>query len=136
MIRLSEAKLAAINLPNKLHQAIVEARRIRHKHAAFKRQRQYIGKLMRQIDATPIQQALDAFEAQQNANSAAFHRTEHWRKKLLSEADALSEFISEHPQTDRQHLRQLLQKAQREQQEDTGKGAQRTLFRFLHEAIG
>ena len=135
LVKLSEAQLAAIELPRELYQAVVEAKRIQNKHAAFKRQRLFIGKLMRQVDAEPIQQALAALEARHNADSATFHHSEKWRERLLAEADALSEFIGQYPQTDRQHLRQLLQKAQREYQASAGKAAQRALFRFLHEVI-
>ena len=135
LVKLSEPQLASFDLPRELYQAVVEAKRLQHKHAAFKRQRLYIGKMMRQIDAAPIQQALAALEKKHNAASAAFHRSEQWRERLLTDNAALSEFIGQYPQTDRQHLRQLLQKAQREQQGNAGKGAARTLFRFLHEVI-
>ena len=135
LVKLSEGQLAAIELPRDLHKAVIEAKRIQHKHAAFKRQRLFIGKLMRQVDAEPIQQALAALEARHNADSAAFHRSEQWRERLLTDNAALSEFIGQYPHTDRQHLRQLLQKAQREYQASTGKGAQRALFRFVHEVI-
>jgi len=135
LIELSDSRLVAFKLPEDLYQAVVEAKQIQHKHAAFKRQRQFIGKLMRQIDATPIQQSMAEFEENHCSDSVTFHRSEQWRERLLLESQALSEFIGQYPQTDRQQLRQLLQKAQHEHQANSGKGARRSLFRFLHKAI-
>ncbi|PJC69590.1 MAG: hypothetical protein CO017_07500, partial [Zetaproteobacteria bacterium CG_4_8_14_3_um_filter_59_5] len=54
LIDLPPGKLAKLQLPDELRRAVVEAAKIRSKHAAFKRQRQYIGKLMRECDAEPI----------------------------------------------------------------------------------
>ncbi len=52
-------RLAELALPEELREAILEAQRLRSR-AALARQRQYIGRLMRQIDAAPIEQALNA----------------------------------------------------------------------------
>ncbi|MFQ5355614.1 MAG: ribosome biogenesis factor YjgA [Mariprofundaceae bacterium] len=135
LIKLSDSRLVSLELPEDLYQAIAEAKQIQHKHAAFKRQRKFIGKIMRQIDTIPIQQAIAELEENHYSDSATFHRSEQWRERLLSESQTLSDFIGQYPQTDRQQLQQLLQKAQREHRADSGKGAQRSLFRFLHKAI-
>ena len=57
LILLRDADLDALELPEPLSEAIREARRIRSR-AAGARQRQYIGKLMREIDLEPILTAL------------------------------------------------------------------------------
>jgi len=59
LIRLRDAELATLDLPEPLVDAILEARRIKSR-AAGARQRQYIGRLMRDIDPAPIRRALDA----------------------------------------------------------------------------
>jgi 5-(carboxyamino)imidazole ribonucleotide mutase len=59
LILLKDADLDALKLPERLCEAIRQARRIRSR-AAGARQRQYIGKLMRAIDLLPIQAALAA----------------------------------------------------------------------------
>jgi 5-(carboxyamino)imidazole ribonucleotide mutase len=59
LILLKDADLDALRLPERLSEAIRQARRIRSR-AAGARQRQYIGKLMREIDLLPIQAALAA----------------------------------------------------------------------------
>lgn len=57
LIGLREQELAALQLPEPLADAIREARRIRAR-GGLARQRQYIGKLMRDIDTAPIEAAL------------------------------------------------------------------------------
>jgi 5-(carboxyamino)imidazole ribonucleotide mutase len=59
LVLLKDADLQALDLPEALTAAIREARRIRSR-AAGARQRQYIGKLMREIDPAPIHAALAA----------------------------------------------------------------------------
>ena len=59
LILLKDADLDALELPERLSEAIRQARRIRSR-AAGARQRQYIGKLMREIDLEPILAALGA----------------------------------------------------------------------------
>jgi len=135
LICLSEDQLEHIPLPEDLHQAVVEARRLQKNRAAFKRQRQFIGRLMRQVNAEAISEALVGLEAQHNRESARLHQIERWRDRLLSSqaASALTELINQYPRTDRQRLHQLLQKAGREKQSGSGKRAQRELFAFLRE---
>jgi 5-(carboxyamino)imidazole ribonucleotide mutase len=59
LILLRDAELDALELPERLSEAIRQARRIRSR-AAGARQRQYIGKLMREINLEPILAALAA----------------------------------------------------------------------------
>jgi ribosome-associated protein len=135
LVALSHADLAALGLPEELYQAVLEARRIRQKHSAFRRQRQFIGKLMRQVDVDPIRLTVAKLDAGRRMESATFHCSEQWRERLLASDSALSDFIGHYPETDRQHLRQLLKRARHERQTGAGKGGARALFRFLHETI-
>ena len=68
LVLLNDADLQSLDLPEALTAAIREARRLRSR-AALARQRQYIGKLMRTIDATAIQSVLAA-RAEKRAASA------------------------------------------------------------------
>ena len=60
LIELKVTRLEALQLPEALHEAILEAQRIRKSRGGIARQRQYIGKLMRGIDCAPIEAALAA----------------------------------------------------------------------------
>jgi len=55
---LKTAELDALNLPEELHAAILEAQRIKNSRGGMARQRQYIGKLMREIDLAPLEAAM------------------------------------------------------------------------------
>jgi 5-(carboxyamino)imidazole ribonucleotide mutase len=68
LVLLSDEALESLDLPEALTAAIQAARSMRSR-AALARQRQYIGKLMRTIDAAAIQSALAA-RAQERAASA------------------------------------------------------------------
>jgi ribosome-associated protein len=58
LIGLKPAELEALGLPEELHAAVLEAQRIRTSRGGSARQRQYIGKLMREVDLAPIQEVL------------------------------------------------------------------------------
>jgi ribosome-associated protein len=70
LTRMRPAKLhqlqAQLQLPELLFEAILEAQRLRS-GGALARQRQYIGRLMRDIDAAPIERALAAFRSSGDA---------------------------------------------------------------------
>ena len=53
LVALSAAQLARLDLPEALHEAVLAAQRMRA-HGARTRQRQYIGKLMRQLEPTVL----------------------------------------------------------------------------------
>src|SRR4051794_20270543 len=84
LIGLSEDRLSKLNLPENLLLAIEEAKRI-HQHGALKRQRQYIGKLMRRVDAAPIRATLDGWRNQTGAAVAVQHAAERWRERLIGD---------------------------------------------------
>ena len=68
LVELRLADLDRLPLPENLRDAIDEARRLKG-HGALARQRQYIGKLMREIDVEPILAALDALTEERNARA-------------------------------------------------------------------
>ena len=137
LIDLPAGKLASLNLPDELHKAVTQAAKLRNKHAAFKRQRQFIGRLMRELDATPILEALEELQNAHSADTARFHEVEHWRDALLGTegATALTELIAAYPGADVQALRNLVGKARRELDSGRGKHAQRELFAMLRGLI-
>ncbi len=134
LLKLSDKQLQQVPLDNEaLELALAEAKRIRS-HSAHKRHLQYIGKLMRDMDPAPIEAALAKIFAPQQRENEAFHALEQLRDQLLSEGDAAIQSVVERwPQTDRQHLRQLLLQHQREQQKGKPPVASRKLFKYLRE---
>jgi ribosome-associated protein len=130
LVGLNDQQLAAIDLPEALREAVAEARRLRS-HEARRRQLQYIGKLMRQVDPAPIREKLDGFRSTSAAETARLHRIERWRERLLDEPGALAEFIAAHPGTDSQQLRTLI----RNTAEERARGKPPKHFRALFQMI-
>lgn len=134
LVKLGEAQLAQLELPEPLLAAVREAQRIR-KFGALRRQLQYIGRLMRDLDAAPLAAQLDAWSGQSRAASAQVHRIERWRERLLEDEQALTEFAAEHPQCDVTRLHQLIRKARAERQAQAAPRSYRELFRALKEIV-
>jgi ribosome-associated protein len=135
LVELSPAHLARMVLPALLAQAVHEARRI-PSHEARRRQVQYIGKLMRDLDAEPIRAQLAAVQGGSAEERARHQRLEHWRARLLEDDGALTEFAGTHPASDLQQLRALIRNARREQAAGRPPRAFRELFRVLRESAG
>jgi ribosome-associated protein len=130
---LSPARLASMPLEEKLLQAILEARRITSREGR-RRQMQYIGRLMRDVDPAPIRARLAEIEGTSAQATARHKRLEALRKRLLAEDEALTEFAASHPHADLQGLRALIRNARKEQKEAKPPRAYRELFRFLKDA--
>lgn len=131
LIELRDAELVALDLPDILVEAVREARRTPSRGGGA-RQRQYIGKLMREIDPEPIRAALAARTGRSAVEAERFKRLEAWREKLVLEGpSALDELERWRPGLERAQWLRLIGAAQSER-ERGGKGtAGRELFRAL-----
>lgn len=138
LVELPASTLAKLPLDDALLRAIRECQAIT-KHGGRKRQLKYIGKLMRDVDADAIRNALEQLRAPHREEVAHFHRLEQWRDRLLAEGDpALAALLDEYPEhaLDRQLLRQTLRNARDQKlSEAKQKQASRELFRTLRELI-
>jgi ribosome-associated protein len=135
LVQLNASQLAAIPLPASVLDAVQEAQKIKS-HSAGKRQRQYIGKLLRDIDPGPIRESLASLRQQSDTANAVLHQTEQWRERLIDTGDeALSVFIDGHPDADRNLLRTLTRNARRERHLNKPPKASRQLFRELRKLI-
>ena len=132
LLRLREAELDALQLPEALSEAIRAAQRITSRAAAA-RQRQYIGKLMRGVDVEPIRAALAAHRARAARETERFKRISAWRERLIAEgAPALAELARWRPDIDRAQWARRVSAAQSERTRAAGAAAAaRELFRAL-----
>jgi ribosome-associated protein len=132
LVRLRDAELESLQLPEALSEAIRAARRITSRAAAA-RQRQYIGKLMRAVDLGPIRAALAAKSARDTRETEHFKRIENWRERLIAEgAPALAELARWHPGIDRDEWAARVSAARTERtRRGGGAAAARELFRAL-----
>jgi ribosome-associated protein len=134
LIQLDLRRLTELNLPEALTEAILEAKRMR-KHGAIRRQMQFIGKLMRNIDATPIKQKLEAWNNISLQQTAWLHGLERWRERLLSDEQALGELAQQFPAADLQQLRALVRNAHKERVANKPPKSFRALFQELQKII-
>jgi len=132
LVALNEEQLQAMQLPDSLLEAVREARRL-SKHEARRRQMQFIGRLMRDVDAAPIRARLEQWRGQGREHTAQLHAIERWREQLLAGDAALALFLNEYPAADSQKLRTLIRNARREQSAALAPKSYRELFRVLRE---
>jgi ribosome-associated protein len=96
LVKLSPETLRKFELPENLLDALLDAKKINpNKHGGMNRQMQYIGKLMRQIDAAPIIEKLDSMKAPSQKETALHHLAEQWRTRLLADQTAVGAFKNE-----------------------------------------
>ena len=134
LIGLNSEQLAAIALPENLRDAVEQARRIT-KHEARRRQLQYIGRLMRNVDPEPIREKLKAWDGISTEETARGHRIERWREELIGDDGALGALAHAHPGIDTQRLRALARSAREERSAGRPPRAYRELFRALRDII-
>ena len=113
LLTLRTDLMARLSLPDKLLDALKEARRITN-FEGRRRQMQFIGKLMRPLDTEPIRAAIDE-QANGSADlTLALHLAEQWRDKLVASDDALGNWMTQYPGTDSQQLRALIRQARKD----------------------
>jgi ribosome-associated protein len=113
LLTLRADLMARLDLPEKLLDAIAEAKKITN-FEGKRRQMQFIGKLMRPLDTEPIRAAIDEQKNGSAQLTLALHLAEQWRDKLIASDDALGDWLTEHPDTDSQQLRALIRQARKD----------------------
>lgn len=132
LIELGKERLAKIDMPDELREAVRDAQRFT-KHEARRRQLQYIGRLMRNLDPAPIQAAIDEVDGISAAANARMHALERLRERLLEDESVLNEIGRRNAAADFQQLRQLRRNALKERAEKKPSRAFRELYRVLRE---
>jgi ribosome-associated protein len=130
LVALDPKAVAKLELPERLADAIAEARGIT-KHEARRRQLQYVGRLMRDVDPEPLRAALAQLDGVGHAERAHFAAAEGWRDRLLAEADAVDAFVAAHPAVDRTELAALVADARAERASGRPPHRFRALFRLV-----
>jgi ribosome-associated protein len=135
LTRLSPARLAALALPERLADAIGLARRLDRREAR-RRQLQFVGRLMRDVDPTPIATQLAQWSAAPNAEKARIAAVERWRARLLDQPSSLDELCATSPRADRPRLAALMTRSAEERAHGSPPHAYRELFRELNALLG
>ena len=134
LTELGKDQIAQLDIPENLRDAIREMHRMKT-FGAKRRQMQYIGKLMRDVDTAPIIAKLNTWKGTSQQHIGYMHQLERWRERLLENDAALTELLSQFPQTDVQRLRTLIRNTLKER--EAGKPAKnyREIFQVLRETI-
>ena len=132
LVKLPASQLERVPMPEELAQAVHEARRIKS-HEGLRRQMKYIGKIMRNIDASAIEQALAIDEERHQSAIHLMHRAE--RDGLIDGSLSLTDFIDEHPEAAHLGLPALVAQARREKSTGKPPKQQRQLYRLLYDTL-
>ena len=134
LIELPEEQLCKIPLDENLRDAVLAAAGMKS-HGALRRQRQLIGKLMRNADAAAVRAALDAATADSRVSKAVFKQSELWRDRLVTgDRSALQEFLDTHPSAEAE-LAPILDELGRSNHRDSRRNLGRRLFRIIHSTL-
>lgn len=132
LVELSPDVWQRLPLSDALQHALSEAPK--HKqHIAKKRHTQFIGKLLREQDLDEVYAMLEQLDNASRSYNERFHALERWRERLLDNEEALTEFLAQYPDADRQQLRQMIRNAQKEAAENKPPATSRKLFKYLRE---
>jgi ribosome-associated protein len=139
LVTLARERLKQLNLPDALYDAILETQRIKA-HEGRRRQLQYVGRLMRDVDAEPIAAQLEQWKQPGRAQARLHQQAEQWRAQLLSEGnapEALEALCAQFPraQTDKARLNELVQQSRWESEQGKPPKAARALFRLLSDLL-
>jgi len=136
LVDLSVESIRKMDLPEQLLTAVLDAKRIpTSKHGGFKRQMQYIGKVMRQVDAAPIAEQLEAMKAPNKKQTALHHLAERWRERMLEDATAVGAFVNEFPEADGAVLERYIQSSKDDKAKSRPPKHFRLLYQTLHDVI-
>jgi len=130
----TEEKIKKFDFSSNITDAIIDLKNIKS-NSAKKRQVQYLGKLLREIDLTEAYSLMQQFKFGLKKEMQRNRLIEEWRDKLINNESELTEFINQYPNTDVQELRQLILNAQKEIKNNKGNKCSRQLYKLLRDFI-
>lgn len=134
LLALPAKQLAEVPLSDQLRKALADSRTVTQ-HEARRRQLQYLGKLMRDVDSAAILNALAEFEHRNSNFRHHLKQTDKLCAQLCVDGDpAIEALLADHPGLDRQQLRQLVRNAKGAT--DPQAPARRKLFDYVRVHLG
>ncbi len=135
LMELTEEKIKSLELPEDLEEAIIFAKSI-DSRGALRRQKQFIGKLMRKIDPKPIETVMRILDSAKDAEKRSFHRLEKWRDRLVNgDKKVLGEIMEKYPDCEEEKIADLTRQAQKEAEAEKPPRAARKLFKYLRQLM-
>jgi len=138
LLAMPDSRLAGIDMPERLREALDMWKKTKS-HEGKRRQLQFIGKVMRLVDAEPLREAVAIWQLGHARDALQLHQIERWRVELLSDdADVVTRWMAAYPQTDVQQLRNIVRQARKDAaaapEQRSGK-AFRELFQLLKDIV-
>ncbi|WP_428332133.1 ribosome biogenesis factor YjgA [Novosphingobium sp.] len=131
IVALSARQLQKIPLEGALQDAIMEARRLTGGEAK-RRQIQFIGRLMRSIDAEPLRLAVAALRFPDPQVAAQQRQVQQWVERFLNEgAAAIDGFLQVANVADRTQLSQVVRQARKDHATQKAARAQLQLSKYI-----
>ena len=138
LLAMPDSRLASIDMPERLRDALDQWRKTRS-FEGKRRQLQFIGKVMREVDAEPLREAVASFQMGHAKDALQLHQVERWRLELINdEADAMTRWMAAYPDSDAQQLRNLVRQARKDAAaapEQRNGRAFRELFQVLRKVV-
>ncbi len=137
LLLLSDKQLSTIPLDQEILEALHTYKKIKVGNAR-NRQMSFIAKLIRKSDVEPIQEKLSQIKNQDSLKDVHLRQAEQWRDRLIdTDSNAVGDFISQYPSTDRQQFNQLVRNAIKENKNQNGKSNKykKALFVLLRDTI-
>ena len=120
--------------PLNIYEAVIGLKNLKS-NSAKKRQVQYLGKLLREIDLTDAFIIMKQLKVSSQKEIQRNNIIEGWRNKLLNNNNSITEFVDEYPEIDRQSLRQTISNAQKEKIKNKPPKYSRQLFKLIKDII-
>ena len=135
LMDLSSAQLRELGLPEELLEAVLTGQSIKA-HGGLLRQKKFIGKLLRSMDAGPIEEGLAGIRGESVEQARILHQCEGWRDRMIESGDeVINHFMGQYPGAERQRLRQLVKGARAEAELEKPKKSARALFRYVKDVV-
>lgn len=134
LVGLSDKQISQIKLPESVHEAIREFKKLK-KSSAKNRQSLYLAKLLRAIDISEAQQFVAHLKFESQNEIRKFHKIEDWRNKLIADISNLTDFVNLSPDIDIQKLRKLILNSQKEIKKGSSNKFQKELFQLIKDIL-
>ena len=134
LVELGEQERRELALGDRLEEAITDLEKMNSREA-IRRQKQYIGKLMRDVDPQPILELFARREAAEQHEQRLFASAERWRARLLADPDAAATEFAAATGAERTSIEALLERLAKAHSDREEKTARRELFRAIRAAL-
>ena len=131
LISLTDGTLKNINLPDHIYVCIQIAKKMSSDEAK-RRQISFLGKQLRDMEDSDVLQIIKRISSAHGRPNCKPDEVYSWQKKLLlGDTNALEEFVTQYPNTDRQKLKNLKRAVFRTRNECNKLKAKKKLFEYI-----